>query len=94
MLVFWKTFRSYYINDSLWKHPWFVLDRVATLKTSLVYVKSELSIRKKSFMAWQFTKMNRGNLDMVREMQFETSRPGDQYTENIVKCPLSDLAYI
>ena len=45
-------------------------------------------------MAWQFTKMNRGNLDMVREMQCETSRPGDQYTENIVKCPLSDLAYI
>ena len=47
MLVFWKTFSSYYINDSLRKHPWFVLDRVATLKTSLVYVKSELSIRKK-----------------------------------------------
>ena len=45
-------------------------------------------------MAWQFTKMDRGNLDIVREMQFETSRPGDQYTENIVKCPLSDLAYI
>ena len=53
MSVFRKTLCTYYINDSLRKHPWFVLDRVAALTTPLVYAKCECAyqgVRNVSFL--------------------------------------------